>query len=172
MEFKVDESLPVEAADLLRPVESIVFANNTVYHNGSAGWGGGFYNGNPDVTAIVVRINIFSQNLTSQTVNESTASLTVDDNLIDGTQDDPHAINGTDYVVGDPLFANASGADFRLQANLPAIDNGSAVGAPNDDFDGTRRPQDGDGDGTALYDIGAYEVPFYAQWVYLPIVLK
>jgi hypothetical protein len=161
-----------EPGILVRPIESIAFTNNTVYNNGSTGWGGGFYNDNPDVTDIVVRNNIFSQNPTSQIVNESTVSLTVDHNLIDGTQEYTYAISGTDYVVGDPLFVNASGADFHLRADSPAVDNGSAVGAPNDDFDGNPRPQDGDGDSTAIYDIGAYEVPCYSEWVYLPIVLK
>ena len=56
------------------------------------------------------------------------------------------------------------------RTNFPAIDSGSAMGAPNDDFDGNSRPQDGDG--TATYDIGAYEAPFYSEWAYLPLVLK
>jgi len=147
----------------VRPVESITFTNNTVYNNGSSGWGGGFYNENPDVKDIVVRNNIFSQNPTFQIVNDTKVSLTVDHNLIDGTQVYTSAISGTDTVVGDPLFVNASGADFHLQANSPAIDNGSAAGAPNDDFDDNSRPQDGDGNNTAVYDIGAYEVPSYSE---------
>jgi parallel beta-helix repeat protein len=134
-----------------RPIEGIEFINNTVYNNGSEGWGAGFYNENPDVTDIVVRNNIFSQNVVSQIVNESRASLTVDHNLIDGTQEYAHAISGTDYVAGDPLFENAAGADFRLQMNSPAIDAGSSMNAPVDDFDGNPRPH-----GEA-YDMGAYE---------------
>ncbi len=142
----------------VRPVEGITFINNTVYNNGSSGWGGGFYNDNPDVTDIVVRNNIFGQNPTSQIVNESTASLTVDHNLIDGSQEYAYAINGTDYVEGDPRFLNAPGADFRLQTDSPALDRGSSVDAPDGDFEGNPRPQDGDGDGTSTYDIGAFEV--------------
>ena len=47
-----------------------------------------------------------------------------------------------------------------------------ANGAPSDDFDGRSRPLDGYGDGTAAYDIGAYETPFYSEHVYLPLVLR
>jgi hypothetical protein len=142
----------------VRPVEGITFINNTVYNNGFGTWGGGFFNGNPDVKNIVVRSNIFSQNSVSQIVNESTASLTVDHNLIDGSQEYDYAITGTDYVEGDPRFLNAPGADFRLQTDSPAIDTGSSVHAPDRDFERNLRPQDGDGDGTSAYDIGAFEV--------------
>jgi uncharacterized repeat protein (TIGR01451 family) len=142
----------------VRPVENVSFVNNTVYDNGYTGWGGGFFNENPDASNIVVRNNLFSQNLSSQISNESTAVLSVDHNLIDGYRGDPFEMRGTDYVEGNPQFVNASGADFHLQFSSPAIDTGSSVAAPNEDFEANTRPQDGDGNGTAAYDIGAFEV--------------
>jgi hypothetical protein len=158
-----------------RPVENVTFINNTVYANGTAGWGAGFWNGNSDVKGILVRNNIFSQNETAQMINESTASLAVDHNLIDGTQDDAHAITGTDYVVGNPSFVDAARADFRLRRGSPAIDAGSAVDAPGVDFAGRPRPRDGDGDGTARVDIGAYEAApevTYTDTTFLALVLN
>jgi len=151
---------------LVRPIESITFINNTVYNNGSSGWGGGFFNDNPDVKDIVVRNNIFSQNATSQIVNESTVSLTVDHNLIDGIQDYPYAISGTDYVVGDPTFVNTTEADFHLQEDSPAIDRGSSVNAPASDFDGDSRPS-----GTG-YDFGADEYIVSNYFIYLPTIIR
>ena len=43
-----------------RPVENVTFINNTVYDNGTAGWGAGFHTANSDVKNIVVRNNLFS----------------------------------------------------------------------------------------------------------------
>ncbi len=57
----------------------------------------------------------------------------------------------------DPRFADIAGGDYHLLAGSPAIDAGSSVGAPATDFDGRTRPFDGDGDGNALVDIGAFE---------------
>jgi uncharacterized repeat protein (TIGR01451 family) len=147
-----------ESGVTTRPVESITFINNTVYRNGFGTWGGGFFNENPDVIDIVVRNNIFSQNSVSQIANETIVALSVDHNLIDGYRDYEYEIRGDNYVEGDPMFENPSGADFHLQSGSLAIDSGSSVYAPNDDFEGNTRPQDGDGDGTATHDIGAYEV--------------
>jgi len=73
--------------------------------------------------------------------------LTIDHNLING----PTQIYGDDAVIADPKFVNPSGADFHLREGSPAIDNGSAVDTPSDDFDGNPRPQG------AGYDIGAFE---------------
>lgn len=59
----------------------------------------------------------------------------------------------------DPFFIDLPGGDYHLEIGSPAIDAGSALGAPAVDFDGTARPLDGDGDATPTMDIGAFEAP-------------
>lgn len=113
---------------------------------------------------MVIRNNIVNQNLYFQiAVNPSVPAqnYTIDYNLIDGYRDreDEGETRGNDYVEGDPRFFNAAGASFYLQADSPAIDVGSALDAPNTDFDGRPRPLDGDGDGTAFTE----NLPFLAS---------
>jgi hypothetical protein len=45
-----------------------------------------------------------------------------------------------------------------LRHNAPAVDAGDAVACPSVDQRGVARPQDGDRDGAAVCDIGAYEL--------------
>jgi hypothetical protein len=135
-----------------RPMKNIKVINNTFYDNGEGSWGGGISVESQDAEDVVIRNNICSQNLSFQIqVEVSIPNLTVNHNLIDGYRGYDDEIYGSDYLEGDPMFVNPSRADFHLQEGSPAIDNGSSVDAPNDDFDGNPRPQ---GDG---YDIGAYE---------------
>ncbi|MFH1084574.1 MAG: choice-of-anchor Q domain-containing protein, partial [Chloroflexota bacterium] len=65
-----------------------------------------------------------------------------------------------------------TGGDFRLRPGSAAIDVGSADAAPTNDLDGFHRPQDGDGDGYAVHDLGAYERMPQAPRLYLPGVRR
>ena len=134
------------------PMQDIFVINNTFYNNGSGSWGGGLVVENSEVRGLVIRNNIFSQNLLFQiVVDETVQDLSVDHNLIHGFRNYPKETYGTDFVTGDPLFANPSAGDFHLQNNSPAIDSGSAARAPGQDFEGGSRPIG------AGFDIGADE---------------
>lgn len=155
-----------------RPVHDVTVINNTFYDNGWAPWGGGILVENPDVQDVVIRNNICSQNLSFQIavyVDVPTQDLTVDHNLIHGYRGGEGEIYGSDYVEGDPMFVNVAGANFHLQGNSPAIDRGSPVDAPSDDFEGHPRPSG------AGVDIGADEwipsVPTSYK-LFLPIIMK
>lgn len=80
--------------------------------------------------------------------------------------------NGMDYktissqtgtkgnISNDPLFVDAANNNFRLRRESPAIDAGTNMSAPSQDFEREARPIDGDGNGTATVDIGADELAF------------
>jgi hypothetical protein len=63
-------------------------------------------------------------------------------------------------ITNDPGFVNLAAGDLRLRCGSPCIDTGSsnnsALFATND-IRGLLRPLDGNGDGTAQLDMGAYE---------------
>ncbi len=69
-------------------------------------------------------------------------------------------INGSHNINKNPRFVDAATDNYHLQSISPCIDTASEVYGTGDDLDKQDRPLDGDGDGTAEYDMGAYEYSF------------
>ena len=135
------------------PMKDITIVNNTFYQNGKR-WGGGIAIDSPAVQNVIVRNNVVSQNLNFQIVVDPavpSGECSVDHNLIDGYREYEAEIYGADYVEGDPLFLRPARGDFHLLEGSPAIDQGSPLEAPAEDYEGALRPW---GEG---YDIGAFE---------------
>jgi predicted outer membrane repeat protein len=62
---------------------------------------------------------------------------------------------GAGNINLDPLLAMAN--DAHLLSGSPCIDAATTAGMPSTDLEGVARPQDGNGDGSLLADLGAYE---------------
>ena len=69
-----------------------------------------------------------------------------------------------------PQVVDASNGNYRLRWGSPAIDAGTNSGAPPFDLEGVVRPQDGNFDGVAVPDMGAYERA--PRTMYLPMITR
>ena len=122
---------------------------NCTFSWNSAGSGGGMHNStsNPTLANCILWANAVSQIFGSATVTYS---------CIKGNWP------GTGNINNNPKFVNAAGGDLRLQSGSPCIDkgdNGAVPPAVTTDLDGNPRFADGDANGSAVVDMGAFERP-------------
>ena len=135
---------------------AISFMNCTITSNTtvSGGAGGAIYTRKPstnEYSVFSIRNSIvWGANTASNEIDRSGATQPLP--AVSHTDIDQAGYAGSDGNLSeDPLFVDAANGNYRLQEGSLCIDAGSAVNAPDDDLDGTPRPQ---GDGI---DMGAYE---------------
>jgi hypothetical protein len=77
----------------------------------------------------------------------------------EGTEGTAATTFGPGNRAGNPLLVAPASGDYRLSAGSPAIDIGGPdlIAGGSTDLGGNPRPVDGDGDGVALTDAGAFE---------------
>jgi hypothetical protein len=115
--------------------------NNTIYNNAFDPNSGDCVYVSDSSPGVRVQNNICWQNLRDGINNN--AGATANKNLCQGA--------GCEFYQN-PQFVNAGNADFHLQSNSPAIDQGTPISAFSTDLAGNPRPLG------AGWDMGAYEV--------------
>jgi parallel beta-helix repeat protein len=142
--------------------------NNTIVDNDAAIGAGIYASGDNQQVTITNNIIVESDNQTALYCTNLRASLIplISFNNVFAPQGTPYGsqcsnqtgINGN--ISADPLFMSATGQDYRLQSTSPSVDsgdNGATGPFYNIDILGNPRFVDGNGDGTVVIDMGAYE---------------
>jgi 3-phytase len=138
------------AASSYGPVLRTTLLNNTVYLTGASSQGFVCHAGcGPDI--LRMRNNIV---VSPWKVGYADAPFDEDYDLFSGGG--RQFTLGPNSAVAYPFFVDPVGNDFHLQANSPGVDAGVPVGYSSD-LDGRAVPADGNGDGVAAVDLGAYE---------------
>jgi len=133
--------------------------NATIVDNTLTGGGltGGVYN----FGSIQFLNTILANNTGNNCTNAGISWVSNGYNIDSGISCQPFAAPGDQFniVPFHLLLANNGGytQTHEIPAGSPAIDKGTNAGCPSTDQRGKTRPSDGDGDGTATCDVGAYE---------------
>ena len=138
----------------------VTMINGTFGRNTAVGSGGGFRAASG---ANIITNSVFWGNSDASGASESAqisvggGSVAVTYTLIQGLS---AFGGGVGNIGGDPLFAGAAGGDFHLSVGSPAVDAGDNGPVTESlDLDGGPRVVDGDGDSTAVVDMGVFETP-------------
>jgi len=129
---------------------SSTIMNSTITKNSAKNNGGGFYYIRSKVTVV----NTILWGDTGGEIDGWGNSIMVTYSDVQG------GWKGEGNINADPLFVDAPNGDYHLLPDSPCIDAGTNTppgGLPLTDIEGNPRPMNGDGDGVAVADMGAFE---------------
>ena len=132
--------------------------NNTITENVASVNSGGIYIDVSDNITIRNTIIYFNYQLDDQEIYYTSDTLNINVKACNMDFNDNYP-SYWGYIPENPLFVKNNSLDFRLRYGSPCIDKGLVVIDERSEFDidGRLRVWDGDGDGSAVIDIGAYE---------------
>ncbi|MEW5988836.1 MAG: right-handed parallel beta-helix repeat-containing protein, partial [Chloroflexota bacterium] len=152
---------------------AVVLTNSTIANN-TATSGGGIQDQQYYGGSLTLKNSVVADNSGGNCVNFGevhSAGYNLDSGNTCGFTNPGDLIN-TDPLLG-PLQDNGGPTwTHALLEGSPAVDAADNVGCPTIDQRGISRPQDGDGDGSAVCDIGAFEHPPTAHQLHLPAVMN
>jgi hypothetical protein len=158
---------------------SLELINVSFSGNRASTFGGGMFNMNTGG----IFYQLIMWNNSGGSIYNITSSPTIAYSVIEGcggsgfmTWNTAMGTDGGDNFDVDPLFvtpidpatAPTTAGNLRLQVGSPAVDTGGTF-CPPTDLDGFSRPIDGDLDGSAVCDMGAYEKTID---LFLPLIMR
>jgi hypothetical protein len=158
-----------EAGGIYFQADELNLYNCVIANNTSTKWGGGIFTQSDPVHTKLVNTIVWGNSPNQVYLGGASPGpndITVEHSNIQGGQ--AGIIVSSSNVTGNPVIWNSgnlnvtpefvSNTDFALQSNSPLIDAGTNAGSLREvDGGGDKRIHDGENDGNATVDIGAYE---------------
>ncbi|NVL92085.1 MAG: right-handed parallel beta-helix repeat-containing protein [Desulfobacterales bacterium] len=134
---------------------SPTITNNTITGNGYSG----IYNDSTSSPTITNNIISGNTEYGIESAEGSSPQIKNNDVVLNGDGSYLNCSPGAGDISADPEFVDPDNGDYHLKEGSPCIDSGTddVPGLPETDADGNTRIVDGDGDGVATVDMGAFE---------------